>query len=252
MFGSRTSSRRSHERIAKYSYLWKSSKEAFMAWDSEAKEEIELDANAVLIPLTSTMMITGSRPRGKGASLHYTNVYSNEFTNFDSDIVTVIENDGFDGTKTEIVKGVYSPAVKETIADLPYANFTKVVYCLYGEDVVRLQLRSSSLRPWIEFENKLREKHIDLYHGHGIKLNGVKEGSFGSVSYKTPVFAAVEIDSKDDARATEKAIEVEDAILRNLQSNGTTEAPAEVPTNTRTDTQSSSDGEEISLEDIPF
>jgi len=249
MFGSRTSSQRSRERIAKYTYRWKSSKEAFVAWDSDKKEEIELPSKAILIPLTSTMMITGSRARGKGSSTHYTNVYSNEFTNFDSDIVTVIENDSFDGTKTEIVKGVYSPTVKEAISDLPYANFTKVLYCLYDGDVVRLTLRASSLRPWIEFENKMKEKHINLYKGHAIKVVGVNDGSFGAVQFKTPEFGATEISSKEDAIATETAIEVENAILRNLQASGVAEAPTEVPTTAPEPTTAS---EEISLEEIPF
>lgn len=249
MFGSRTNSQQKYERIAKKTYRWKSSKEAFIAWDSDTKEEIELPKDAMLIPLTATMAITGSRQRGKGASTHYTNVYSNEFTNFDSDVINVVEDDRFDGTKTTIVKGVYTPTVKEAIADLPYANFTKVLYCLYDGEVVKMALRSSSLRPWIEFENKLKERHINLYNGYGIKLGGVEEGSFGAVKFKTPKFAAVEISKEENTKATALAIEVENAILRNLQASGAAETPTEVKT-TADDIAEGS--EEVSLSEIPF
>lgn len=251
MFGSRTSNRTTkYEIIAEKNYRWKSTKQAFVAWDFDNQEEIELPADAVLIPLTATNSVTGSHEVDRNKATHrFNSVFSNEFTDFKEDVVKVQEKDRLDGTKTVIVEGVYTPTIKEKIADLPWASFTKNIYCLCDGEVVKLSLRASSLTPWIKFEGKIRDDNIDFMHGHGFVIGKATKEKNGSVEYYSPTYEIVKINEKDEQIANEKADEVEQAILRNKQNaSGEDEAVKFAPSAPK---QQESD-DSITLDDIPF
>lgn len=258
MFGGRTSNGGSKfEKTADAIYRWKSTKQNFTAWDSENQVEIELPKDAILIPLTATNQVTGTKERDHGkATQRYNNVSSNEFINFKEDIVKVTEYDRLDNTRNVIAEGVYSPTVKEAIADLgSVARFTKNIYCLLDGEVVKLALRGASLTPWIKFEQSLKELQIELMHGHGFKVDGYTEEKNGMVTYTSPKFAVVDIDDATEQVSNEKAIEVEQAILRNMQANGTTEATTEFTpkvSDQPTTAEPEDNNEAISLEEIPF
>lgn len=258
MFGGRTSNGGSKfERVADTTYRWKSEKQAFVAWDNDTKTEIVLPEGAVLVPLTATNQVTGIKERDHGkATRRFNNVASNEFINFKDDIVKVVEYDKLDNTRTVIAEGVYSPTVKEAIADLgSVARFTKNLYCLLDEKVVKIALRGASLTPWIQFEQSLKELQIDLTHGHGFKIAGSTAEKNGTVFYSAPTFAVADIDDTTEQLANEKAIAAEQALLRNMQANGTVEAPTEFTPNVSaqpTTAEPQEAGEAISLEDIPF
>ncbi len=211
-------------------------------------EEISLPKDAKLIVLTSTMSVTGTHEKDHGKpTQRYNQVYSNEFTNFKEDIVKVCEKDKLDNTKITIAEGVYSPTIKEKIADLPYASFTKNLYCLYDGEVVKVSLKGSSLTPWIQFENDLRENGEDIMHGLCFYVDGATAQKNGSVSYSSPVYKKDVITSDQEEEANKLANEVEEAILRNKQANGTEEPVAKVEVSK----PAAEDGE-IALSDIPF
>lgn len=258
MFGGRTSNGGSkYEKTAEATYRWKSTKQNFTAWDNENKVEIELPKDAILIPLTATNQVTGTRERDHGkATQRYNNVSSNEFTDFKEDIIKVVEYDRLDNTRNIIAEGVYSPTVKDAIADLgSVARFTKNIYCLLDGQVVKLALRGASLTPWIKFEDSLRELQISLMHGHAFKVDGCTEEKNGMVTYSAPKFVVTDITDSEEQVANERAIEVEQAILHNKQANGTAEAPTEFTpqvSSESTTAEPNNTEEPISLDEIPF
>ena len=111
VFGSRTNKESvgSFEQIATKNIEWKSSIASFYYYDFEAKEIKQVDPNLEFIPLTATMSINGTHQVGKKGTqgLHYNRVYSNEFTNYNSDFIVVREKDNFNGTTEDIAQGTY-------------------------------------------------------------------------------------------------------------------------------------------------
>lgn len=261
MFGSRTTNKTNFITVASKRYLWKSSEENFGYYDSEAEERIALPEGAIIVPLTATMSVTGVRERDHNkATQRYNNIFSNEFTHYTKDIVKVQEKDKLDGTKTVLAEGPYSPTVKDIIADMPFAKFTKNIYGAIlskdgkslSDEVVKISLSASSLRPWIEFENKAKDAKVDLYNGHGFSIGKSTSEQNGTVSYKAPTFNLHEISEDVNKAANTKAAEVEDLILRNKQAAGTDEPTTEFTPPAAKKEQSDSDDGSIDLSEIPF
>ena len=259
MFGGRTTNGGSqYEQTAQATYRWKSTKQKFVAWDKDSQSEIEMPEGAILVPLTATNQVTGTKERDHGkATQRFNNVSSNEFTDFNTDHIKVVEYDKLDSTRNVIAEGTYSADIKGVIADMgSVARFTKNIYCLMDGEVVKLALRGASLTPWIKFENTLRETQIPLMHGHGFNVSGVSAQQNGSVSYTSPEFEITDIDEETEEIANQKAIEVEEAILHNKQHNGTSEAPVEfTPQVSEPEDKAektADDKEQITLDEIPF
>lgn len=253
MFGSRTKTQSQFERVAEKQYTWRSSDKQFEYYDKEAEKRVALPSDAILIPLTSTNSITGVHTVDQNkATERYNQIYSNEFTDYKSEIIKVRETDKLDGTKTVIYEGVYSPTIKEAIAAVPWCKFTKNIYCLLDGEVVKLSLSASSLRPWIDFEDSLRKTHTILTDGHGIKIGKPVQKKNGAVVYFAPSFELCDVSAEDNAKADEIAVIVEEKLAKNKLSAGSDpEAPAQVPVNTETPAEPGA-GEEISLDEVPF
>lgn len=253
MFGSRTRSVSNYEKTADKTYKWRSSEQNFVSWDSEAQEQIFMDKDVKLIPLTATSCVTGSREQDHGkANQRWNSIYSNEFTDFKNDYVKVREFDRLDNTKTVLCEGVYSPTIKEFIADKTWAKFTTNVYCLLNGEVVKLQLSGASITAWIEFTNKCKSSKVNLYDHKYITVKGYAERKNGAVNYTAPIFDYGDITDEEDEHATEVARELETKIEHNKSltaqedTTDVTEAAA-----TMAAPEANNDGT-IDLSEIPF
>lgn len=252
MFGSRTKTRSQFEHVANKFYTWKSKEKAFCYYDKESQENIALPDDAVLIPLTATNSVTGVRERDHGkATQRYNNISSNEFVDYKNEIVKVREYDRLDQTQSTLFEGVYSPTIKEAIAGVPFCKFTKNIYCLCGEEVVRLSLSGSSLTAWIEFEDQLKKSKIYLTDGHCIEFGEPEEKVHGSVHYNSPVFKLGDIEPELNAKADEIAAEVEDKLAHNRAAASGT-ATATIPTKEDSENTTVESDDSIDLSDIPF
>lgn len=256
MFGSRTHAHSSYEAVASKTFTWKSSDQNFYCYDKDTQERIPLAKDAKLIPLTSTNSVTGVRERDHGkATQRYNSIYSNEFTDYKKDIVSVKEFDRLDNTKTVIAEGVYSPTVKDIIADLPFAKFTKNIYCLLDGEVVKLSLSGSSLKPWIDFENELKKTNEYITNCHFVTLGESTEVVNGAVHFFSPAFKLGNITAEENEKANQIAFEVEDKLARNRGGNdepATFDAPiAQAPAQVAAP-NTVENNETIDLSEIPF
>lgn len=250
MFGSRTTTTSNFKSTAEKIYRWKSPIHNFVTWDKDNNVEVELAKGTKLVPLTATMSVTGVHERDHNkATRRYNQVYSNEFTNTKTDIVKVVEKDKNDGTKTVIAEGVYNPTVKDIIGDLPYARFTKNLYCLEGDTIVKVVLTGASLSPWIEFENGMKGLGYDMFDHSCFYVSGYTDEKNGSVSYTAPKFTRESITDDINEKANQAAIAVEDAIIHNKQVSGTEETPTVV---SNKPAEPAVVEEPISLDEIPF
>lgn len=207
VFGSRTNKESvgSFERIATKNIEWKSSIASFYYYDSEAKEIKQVDPNLEFIPLTATMSINGTHQVGKKGTqgLHYNRVYSNEFTNYNSDFIVVREKDNFNGTTEDIAQGTYTKDIKPIISELPYANFTINIYCLVRgtDEIVKFMFSKSS-----------RDIGFDISKnrmiGQCFKLDAYEEAG-SAIKYNIPVLSFGRISLEEDAKATELATDIE-------------------------------------------
>lgn len=262
MFGSRTHNQSSYEVVAEKTYTWRSSEQNFFTYDRETKERVALPEGAKLIPLTATHSVTGVHERDHGkATQRYNRIYSNEFTDYRQDVITVKEVDNLDNTKTVIAEGVYSPTVKDIITDLPYAKFTTNIYCLLDGEVVRISLAGASLKPWIDFETKLRQTNTYLTDSHCVLLDGAEEVRNGAVTFYSPKFKLGDITAEENEVANATAFEVEGKIARNKAngSNDSTDFTDNIPATQKAETQSEAepaattdDSGNIDLSSIPF
>lgn len=252
MFGSRTKNQSQFERITDKVYSWRSSEQKFFYYDKEASKRVALPDGAKLIPLTFTNSVTGvhSVDLNKATKRHNP-IYSNEFTDYKNEIVRVKEYDRLDGTKTTLFEGVYSPTIRDAIASVPHCKFTKNIYCLLNDEVVKLELKASSLRPWIEFEDSLKKTQTYLTDGHCIMIGEAEKQTMGTVDYYSPTFKLGDITLEENDRADQIAEEVEAKIAHNKSAvNGDNEIAAQIPQE-----QDSSDDEkteEVSLDAVPF
>lgn len=253
MFGSRTKTHSKFEQVSEANYTWRSSDQNFFYYDSESGERVALPENAKLIPLTTTNSITGIRERDHGkATQRFNQIYSNEFTDYREEIIKVRENDKLDGTKTVIFEGVYIPTLKEAISGVQWCKFTKNIYCLLDEKVVKLSLSGSSLNAWIDFETECKKNHVYLVDGHYITLGEPVQKKTGSVNYFAPTFELGDITEEENKIADEMAAIVEEKLANNKVASGAVEATAEIPTPPKTEESSDAPTEEISLDEVPF
>lgn len=252
MFGSRTKTHSQFEQVSEANYTWRSADQNFFYYDKDSESRIALPEGAELIPLTSTNSITGVRERDHGkATQRYNQIFSNEFTDYKDEIVRVRESDKLDGTKTVLFEGVYSPTVRDAISGIQWCKFTKNIYCLLGEKVVKLSLSGSSLTAWIELEEKCRKDHIYLTDGYCIKLGKAVQKKTGSVNYFAPTFELGEISEEDNKRADEMAGIVESKLEHNKAASGAVDAPAQITPKPESDNPEEPT-EEISLDEVPF
>lgn len=220
--GSRTAPKGQFEQIASRRITWKSNKKAFESYNSESKESKTVPANIEFIPLTATVSVTGSHPMGKKGtpSEHYNNIYSNEITDLNNELMIVKERDYFEDSNNEICKGYYSnsmtqadgsvlPPVKEAIANISYANYTLNIYCLVRgtEEVVKFAFTKASRQAGFDINSNMT--------GKAFKLKEAKENSNGGIVYYSPEIEFVDLTEAEDAKATEIAIQVEEKIKRN-------------------------------------
>lgn len=254
MFGSRTTTHSSYERVADKVYTWRSVDKNFFYYDKESQERVPLPKGAKLIPLTATNSVTGVHTINSGkATSRYNQIYSNEFVSYKDEIVRVYESDRLDDTRTLLYEGVYSPTIREAISSVPYCKFTKNIYCLLDGEVVKVSLSGSSLNSWIEFEDKLKKSHTFLTDGHYFTLSGAEERKTGSVNYNAPIFELGDISAEEDEEADKIAAEVEEKLTRN-RAAASGEAPAQIATETapQASSKDSDNKETINLEEIPF
>ena len=118
-------------------YRWKSTKKAFTYWDKEATEEKKLDYKDLeLIVLTQTRKFTGF------IEAEWTWCYSNEFTNFKKDIITVR------AWKQIIGHGKFHE-INEAVK-AKWAQFTNVVYASLNWEFCKFELAGSANSWWID------------------------------------------------------------------------------------------------------
>lgn len=254
MFGSRTHNQSQFERISEKTYTWRSAEQNFFYYDKEKGTRVPLQEGAKFIPLTSTNSVTGVHGLDLGrATERYNQVFSNEFTDYKDEVIRVRESDKLDGTTTVLFEGVYSPTIRDAIASVPYCKFTKNIYCLLEGEVVKLELKASSLKPWIDFEDSLRKTKTYLTDGHYVSVGKAEQRKTGSVTYYAPTFELGDITPEEDAEADRVAAEVEDKIARNRAArSGDNEAPAQVPVAPASAESPEESTEPISLDEIPF
>lgn len=254
MFGSRTHSQSQFERISEKTYSWRSAEQNFFYYDKEQEARVPLPEGAKLIPLTSTNSVTGVHGIDLGrATERYNQVFSNEFTDYKNEVIRVRESDKLDGTTTVLFEGVYSPTIRDAIASVPYCKFTKNIYCLLDGEVVKLELKASSLKPWIDFEDSLRKTKTYLTDGHYVSVGKAEQRKTGSVTYYSPTFELGDITPEEDAEADRVAAEVEDKIARNRAArSGNNETPAQVPVAPAPAEPAEEPTETISLDEVPF
>lgn len=252
MFGSRTKTHSNFEQVSEENYTWRSADQNFFYYDSDSGERVALPEGAKLIPLTTTNSITGIRERDHGkATQRFNQIYSNEFTDYKNDIVKVRENDKLDGTKTVVFEGTYLPTVKEAISGIQWCKFTKNIYCLLEDKVVKLSLSGSSLNAWIDFETECKKNHVYLVDSHYITLGKPVQKKTGSVNYFAPTFELGDISAEENATANEMAKIVEEKLENNKVASGAVEAPAQIIPKVEEPT-TDNDTEEISLDEVPF
>lgn len=252
MFGSRTKTHSQFEQVSEANYTWRSAEQNFFYYDKDSESRVALPENARLIPLTSTNSITGVRERDHGkATQRYNQIYSNEFTDYKDEIVRVRESDKLDNTRTVLFEGVYSPTVRDAISGIQWCKFTKNVYCLLEDKVVKLSLSGSSLTAWIELEEQCKKNRIYLTDGYCIKLGQPVQKKTGSVNYFAPTFELDTISEEENRVADEMAAVVEGKLEHNKAASNTTETPVQVKTEVESvpDTEPT---EEISLDEVPF
>lgn len=207
VFGSRTNKETVgfNEQIVSKWIEWKSSLKSFCYYDSNAKQLVPVDPNLEFIPLTATLSIKGTHQVGKKGtpSLHWNNVYSNEFTNYNSDYIVVREKDSYNGTTEDIAQGTYTKDIKPVISELPYANFTINVYCLVRgtEEVVKFMFYKSSRDVGFDISNNRMQ-------GQCFKLDAYEEAG-SAIKYNIPVLAFSRITIEEDSKATDLAKEIE-------------------------------------------
>lgn len=254
MFGSRTHNQAQFERVAEKTYSWRSAEKNFFCYDKEKEERIPLPKGAKLIPLTSTNAVTGVHSLDLGkATERYNPIFSNEFTDYKNEIVRVREHDRLDGTTTVLFEGVYSPTIRDAIASVPYCKFTKNIYCLLDGEVVKLELKASSLKPWIDFEDGLRKTKTYLTDGHYVSVGEAQQCKTGSVTYFAPTFELGDITPEEDSEADRIAAEVEDKLAHNRAArNGDNEMPAQIQPAAEKTAEPEEAPQEISLDEVPF
>ena len=210
VFGSRTNreSTSFNEPIVSKYIEWKSTLKSFCYYDSNAKQLVPVDPSTEFIPLTATLSIKGTHQVGKKGtpSLHWNNVYSNEFTNYNSDYIVVREKDSYNGTVEEIAQGTYTRDIKPVVSELPYANFTINVYCLVrgSDEVVKFMFYKSSRDVGFDISNNRMQ-------GQCFKLDAYEEAG-SAIKYNIPVLAFNRITIEEDTKATELAKEIEDKL----------------------------------------
>lgn len=210
VFGSRTGKESVgvNEQLVSKWIEWKSSLKSFCYYDSNAKELVPVDPNLEFIPLTATLSIKGTHQVGKKGtpSLHWNNVYSNEFTNYNSDYIVVREKDNFNGTVEDIAQGTYTKDIKPVISELPYANFTINVYCLVRgtDEVVKFMFYKSSRDVGFDISNNRMQ-------GQCFKLNAYEEAG-SAIKYNIPVLAFSRITIEEDTKATDLAKDIESKL----------------------------------------
>lgn len=253
MFGSRTKTQSTFERVAEKTYTWRSADKNFFYYDKDKQERVPLPEGAKLIPLTTTNSVTGVHSINPGkATARYNQIYSNEFVSYKDEIVRVYESDRLDDTKTLLYEGVYSPTVRDAIASVPYCKFTKNIYCLLDGEVVKLSLSASSLTPWIDFEDKLKKSNTYLVDGHYFTIGKSESRRTGTVDYNSPTYELGDITPEENEEADRIAVEVEEKLARN-RAAAAGEAPAQVPVaEAQPQAQETEDTEEIDLDKIPF
>lgn len=257
MFGSRTHTRSQFEHITDKVYEWRSSDKNFFYYDKEKDERIPLPKDAELIPLTHTSSVTGLHMIDLGKPTSHSNrIFSNEFVDYKNEIVRVREMDRITKTTTVLFEGPYSPTVRDAISSVPYCNYTKNVYCLLDGEVVKLELKKSSLSPWIEFEDSLRESKEYLTDGHCVRLGAPEKRTTGTVNYYVPTFKLGDITAEENAKADEVAAEVESKLEKNRNAGSkNNENSAQVPVNIEVkeaETSETTPDGQISLDDVPF
>jgi len=257
MFGSRTQTHSTYERVANKVYTWRSADQNFFYYDKESQERVALPKDAKLIPLTQTNSVTGVHSLNVGkATARYNQIYSNEFVSYKDEIVRVYESDRLDDTKTLLYEGVYTPTIRDAIASVPYCKFTKNIYCLLDGEVVKVSLSGSSLNSWIKFEDELKKTHTYLTDAHYFSLGEAIACKTGSVNYFAPTFTLGDISKEEDEEADKIAAEVEEKLAHN-RAAASGEAPAQVPVTPQPTSATSAPAPEdapeaISLEEIPF
>lgn len=211
VFGSRTGRESiggGNEQLVSKWIEWKSSLKSFCYYDSNAKELVPVDSNLEFIPLTATLSIKGTHQVGKKGtpSLHWNNIYSNEFTNYNSDYIVVREKDNFNGTVEEIAQGTYTKDIKPVISELPYANFTINVYCLVRgtDEVVKFMFYKSSRDVGFDISNNRMQ-------GQCFKLNAYEEAG-SAIKYNIPVLSFSRITIEEDTKATDLAKDIESKL----------------------------------------
>ena len=254
MFGSRTHNQAQFERVAEKTYTWRSSEQKFFCYDKENGERVPLPDDAKLIPLTSTNAVTGVHSLDMGrATERHNPVFSNEFTDYKNEVIRVREHDRLDGTTTVLFEGVYSPTVRDAIASVPYCKFTKNIYCLLDGEVVKLELKASSLKPWIDFEDSLRKTKTYLTDGHCVTIGESQKCKMGTVIYYAPTFELGDITPEENSKADEIAVEVEDKLARNRAArSGDNEMPAQIQPIAEKTAEPEDVPQEISLDEVPF
>lgn len=210
VFGSRTNRETVGrvETVASKRIEWKSSLKSFYYYDSEQKQLVTVDSSLEFIPLTATLSIRGTHQVGKKGtpSLHYNSIYSNEFTNYNSDYIVVNERDNYNGTTEVIAQGTYSKDIKPIISELPYANFTINVYCLVRgtDEIVQFMFSKSSRDIGYDISNNRMQ-------GQCFKLDAYEEAG-NAIKYNIPVLSFGRISLEEDSKATEIAKDVESKL----------------------------------------
>ena len=139
----------------------------FVFWDSDAKEEFQIEINH-FIPLAVRTMVTGYSKQAKKG------IWSNEVNAMDETLdVTIGGNPETSGTWKEIKYEMKAKGGK----------FTPVVYALWDDEIIRLLFAGACCGPWIEISKEARRSDKP-----GVVIAGFSDEVSGEVHFKVPIF----------------------------------------------------------------
>lgn len=171
-------------------FEWSGSNGVLKYYDKDEKTEKTIPDGFVCMVLDDLSAVRGWDETSESS------ITSNEVRDTRSDVMVVKSFKG-----GEIAHGLYKD-IRDRVASKGghYVSNIYVAFKLDGQlQLGCLQLKGAALNSWVDFK-KEHKKEIEK---KALKFAGVEEGKKGSVKFKTPKFALIDITTETDAMATE-------------------------------------------------
>jgi hypothetical protein len=180
---------------------WNGEHGAIGYYDKETKQNITVSLPFTFILLDELGGVRGWHDQSQSG------IYSNEVKDTRQDALVVKAFKG--GT---LVEGIYRD-IKDRVNSLG-GSFTTNCYLAYKNEaeilsIGALRFKGAALAAWMEFRKQKRSE----FYSKAIRIDGFTEGKKGSVVYRTPKFAMIDI----SPQTMEAAVELDKALQEFLK-----------------------------------